>query len=147
MDNAFEFVMDYGITSQEIYEYRGRKRRCKKSKRDQPVARISGYQTVAPYSSNALKAALMKGPVSVAVQANQHAFMYYSGGVVDYGCDYDLNHGVLAVGYDSNEGYYIVKNSWGEYWGDKGYIKLGITEGPGVCGIQLMSSYPTINSS
>jgi len=39
--------------------------------------------------------------------------------------------------------FYLVKNSWGPNWGDKGYVRLGIEDGVGVCGIQMQPVYPT----
>lgn len=33
-------------------------------------------------------------------------------------------HAVKAVGYDDSKNCLIVKNSWGKYWGDKGYFYL-----------------------
>lgn len=56
----------------------------------------------------------------------------------------DVNHAVLAVGYgtDSDLGmdYWIVKNSWGTEWGDKGFFK--IERGVNMCGIAMCNSYP-----
>lgn len=67
-------------------------------------------------------------------------------------CGTDLNHGVAAVGYGTTlDGtkYWIVKNSWGEHWGENGYIRLkrGVSEKEGLCGIAMQASYPIKNTS
>lgn len=53
----------------------------------------------------------------------------------------DVNHAVVAVGYGVEDGvpYWLIKNSWGENWGDHGYFKMEM--GKNMCGkLQL---YPT----
>ena len=67
-------------------------------------------------------------------------------------CGTELNHGVAVVGYGTTlDGtkYWIVKNSWGAEWGEKGYIRIqrGISEKEGLCGIAMMASYPIKNKS
>jgi C1A family cysteine protease len=93
-------------------------------------------------------AAVAKGPVSVAIEADQSAFQSYRSGIVKSGCGTQLDHGVLVVGYGSENGtdYWVVKNSWGASWGESGYIRLARTSasGPGVCGLQSQASYPTV---
>jgi len=73
--------------------------------------------------------------------------MFYAGGIYMGECGIDLDHGVTAVGYGTtNEtDYWIVKNSWGTGWGEKGFIRMqrGITAKHGLCGIAMDSSYPT----
>jgi hypothetical protein len=72
----------------------------------------------------------------------------YKSGVLTGRCGTKIDHGVLAVGYGSEKGvdYYKVKNSWGESWGEGGYIRLGrgseYNEGKGECGILMEGSYP-----
>ena len=46
------------------------------------------------------------------------------------------NHAVLVVGYGKEDGqdYFIVKNSFGERWGEKGYARIAASP-DNVCGI------------
>ncbi|CAI5946607.1 unnamed protein product [Closterium sp. NIES-64] len=64
-------------------------------------------------------------------------------GIFDGECGTDLDHGVLAVGYGTENGtdYWIVKNSWGPRWGDHGFIRLvrNVEAEEGQCGIAMQS--------
>jgi len=63
---------------------------------------------------------------------------YIKGIITDQTCGESLDHAILAVGYgvdsDGTE-YYIVKNSWGNKWGEDGYVRIGAVDGQGICGI------------
>jgi len=68
-------------------------------------------------------------------------------GVFTGDCGTELNHGVALVGYGTTQDgtkYWIVKNSWGTDWGEKGYIRMqrGIDAEEGLCGITMEASYP-----
>lgn len=76
------------------------------------------------------------GPVAVAV--NALTWQNYLGGVIQFHCDSSLdmlNHAVQIVGYDltAEIPHYIVRNSWGESFGEKGYLKIAI--GSNMCGL------------
>jgi C1A family cysteine protease len=97
-----------------------------------------------------LKAAVAQQPVAIAISADTRYFQSYSGGVLDSStCYTSLDHGVLTVGYGEENGkkYWLVKNSWGTSWGVDGYVKIlrsDSTNDPGVCGIAMMPSFPTV---
>ena len=91
------------------------------------------------------------GPVAVSIDAGSLAFQLYNGNhVIDdehENCGDDLNHAVTVVGYnedDPSNPYWIMRNSWGEDWGDKGYAYIKIVPGEGVCGIQMEPTYPNV---
>lgn len=84
--------------------------------------------------------------MSVAINTDLESLLLYGGGIFDAECSSDINHAVIAVGYDLEEGYILIKNSWGESWGEDGYIRLalGLNDGDGQCGVATLASYPTV---
>jgi len=68
-------------------------------------------------------------------------FQSYNSGIISSkSCGTNLDHGVLVVGYGSEAGkdYWILKNSWGSDWGEKGFFRIArdVNEsGPGICGL------------
>jgi len=147
MDYAFQYIKDKtGIAAEKDYKYTATDGSCKATGKTRN-APITGFADVTVNSAAALKAAIAKQPVAVAIEADTFTFQSYTKGVInDSSCGTNLDHGVVAVGYNdaANPPYYIVRNSWGAGWGDKGYVKIGIKDGAGICGIQMAASYPTV---
>ena len=149
MDYGFQYIIDNkGVTTEAAYPYTAQDGTC--VAKGKPVAaRLSGFKDVPTNSEAALMTAVSQQPVSVAVEADQAVFQMYGGGVMTKACGTNLDHGVLLVGYGTTGGvdYWLVKNSWGAAWGDKGYIMLGRGAkygNPGQCGIQMDPSYPVV---
>ena len=151
MDDAFTYVVrNGGIDTEADYGYWAWGLPCQTRRaHDRPVVTIDGYEDVPENSQDALRKAIANQPVAVAICANSALQFYHSGVMSDAACCQGLNHGVLAVGYDDGEenggeAYWIVKNSWGQEWGDKGYFRLSqVSSSPeGACGIYQAASYP-----
>jgi len=157
MDNAFEYVKSIGgLDTEDSYPYHGKQEKCH-FKKESVGSTCAGYVDIPSGDEDALKEAVATaGPVSVAIDVTEERFMLYKDGVfVDETCSNEedsLNHGVLVVGYagssDNQEGkstgdYWIVKNSWGTTWGEKGYIRMARNK-KNMCGIATAASYPLV---
>jgi len=152
MDSAFQYIKaNKGVDTEDSYPYEARDGKCRFNKKH-IGANDTGFVDIKSGSEMDLQNAIATiGPISVAIDASQSSFQFYSSGVYDEpACSStSLDHGVLAVGYDKQvdctgeKDYYIVKNSWGESWGNQGYIWMSRNK-KNQCGIATMSSYPLV---
>ncbi|KAK2995987.1 hypothetical protein RJ640_017351 [Escallonia rubra] len=154
MDYAFEWVVSNGgIDTESDYPYLGVDSTCNTTKEATKAVSIDGYTDVEEEES-ALLCAVVQQPVSVGIDGSAWDFQLYTGGIYDGDCSDDpddIDHAVLIVGYASegDDDYWIVKNSWGTSWGIEGYIymKRNTDLEYGICAINAMASYPTMESS
>jgi len=89
------------------------------------AARLSSWQYVTQSQDEGamVNYLVQNGPLSVCVDAS--SWSYYTGGVYPASsCGTSIDHCVQAVGYDLNNGYWIIRNSWGTSWGLSGYMQL-----------------------
>lgn len=74
-----------------------------------------------------MKAALLHGPITVAMTVHDD-FLCYTGGCYSSTESGTPNHGILLVGWDDaacdGAGAWILKNSWGPAWGEDGYCHV-----------------------
>jgi len=148
MDYGFEYIQSNGgIDTEDVYKYKARDGTCDKTKEAKHVVTVTGYKDVPQNDPDQLRQAVSQGPVSIAIEADKSSFQLYNGGVFDGNCGTNLDHGVLVVGYGSDNGqdYWKVKNSWGASWGEQGYIRLVSQDsGAGQCGMYKQPSYPVL---
>jgi len=163
MELAFNLTAQTGIALESELPYRGTDETCKSYT---AAVKCSGYVKNPVNDAAAFETALATMPQAITVAAEP--WQLYGGGIF-HGCSSDnsntLDHGVQAVGYTKD--YYIVRNSWGAGWGEKGFIRIsrasdaktftdsapadGVACKPypksqtvgGECGILFDTSYPT----
>lgn len=149
MDDAFAWVKSNGgICTEADYTYKsgttGSTGDCIPGCSNVPGSAPVSWVDVQPKSVSALESAVALTPVSIAIQADQPAFQFYSSGVLTGSCGRQLDHGVLATGYGvytDGTPYWKVKNSWGSSWGMDGYILIEKST-KDICGVLDAPSYP-----
>jgi len=142
MDGAFTYAETHPLMYEHDYAYTAKNGNCQYDK-SKGHGTCSGYHDVTRNSASALRSAIEKSPVSIAIEADKRVFQLYKSGILSgSACGTNLDHGVIAVGFGAEGGvnFAIVRNSWGASWGDAGYVKIATDND--TCGILRQPSYP-----
>lgn len=148
MTLSFDYVISYQagkFNLEEDYPYLAVQQGCAYDK-TKAAGNVKKYITISAKSEKDLAAKCAEhGPVCVAIDAGSRSFGLYKGGVyIDSTCSSTyLNHGVTCVGYgtEGENNYWIVKNSWGNTWGEEGYIRM-LKDHKNQCGISTNAIVP-----
>lgn len=128
-DGGFFSINDYsiqpGAVREALYPYRGVQGNCKPTT-SFAAAKSWAYVPTLPSGApdvTAIKQAIYTyGPVSAGVAASE--FSSYTSGVF-CGKSQQLNHAIQLVGWSDSKQAFILRNSWGENWGLKGFMYIG----------------------
>ncbi|CAI2373889.1 unnamed protein product [Moneuplotes crassus] len=133
--NGILFFTQRGPILEKDYPYTYFKSECREEEFeiDHPTV---PYAYRVEDDEDSLYEALTHNVVAVAIRAENPEFRSYRGGVIDgEACGTEMDHAVTLVGYEKETDSWIVKNSWGEHWGENGFVRIKRRSGKGVCGI------------
>ena len=149
--DAFDFVHRRGLVPEQVYPYRAESSACQPAWANWSLDAVhltGGYYNVTANNVTALLVAASAQPVSIAIDAGCPEFQNYNEGVFDLSCGVGLDHGVLLTGFDLDErgtgGFWRVKNSWGESWGEDGYVRMSMESRVGDKGCCGMYQAPVV---
>lgn len=146
MGYAFDYIKDNGgIQTEDSYPYEAADSSCRFDARYVGTT-VTGYVRLPEDEKALMQAVASTGPIAVAIDASGFG-SYKSGVFYDELCTPDgVNHAVLVVGYGTDEkygDYWLVKNSWGTWWGEKGYIRMARNKNNN-CEISSFAVVPTV---
>ncbi|KAG5679757.1 hypothetical protein PVAND_009297 [Polypedilum vanderplanki] len=139
--DSFDFFLDYGVNFASVYPYEAKDTNgCRmldnfnrQNGLNPKKARL--YRLLPGNEQELVNFLHQYGWITVAI--NGMALKDYNGGIVaSQDCPCDTNHAAILVGFDSGKDgipYWIIKNSYGDQWGDGGYAYL--EWGKNTCGI------------
>jgi len=137
---AVQFLQKTGVPDETCFPYQsggdGNDLACSQTCSDATSRslKISGYSTPSFFFQDqvAVKTELMKGPLMTTMLVYED-FIFYKGGVYKNLTGEQLGgHAVTLVGWDDQDQAWIVRNSWGEDWGEKGYFRIAYSD---TCGV------------
>lgn len=147
MTGAFDHVIkrqNHELCLEKDYPYTGEDNDCYFDDVTH-TGTISSYVEIEEGNEDDLEAKVQLGPVAVGIDASNWSFQLYTSGIYDEpNCiSSKIDHGVGCIGYGVEDGtkYWIVRNSWGTAWGERGYIKMIWKNNQ--CGIATMAAIPS----
>ncbi|KAH7672350.1 Actinidain protein [Dioscorea alata] len=149
---TYEYIQQNGgIDTEQDYPYAAVYTQCDTTKESNKVVTIDGYQWAPRNRERLLMTRVALQPVGVGVEAYERDFQNYGTGVFTGYCGKKQDHAVTIIGYGNEDGvdYWLIKNSWGEFWGEGGYMKLerNTREVTGRCGVAEWPVYPIKNKN
>ena len=153
MELAYDYVKTYQkgkFMTEDDYPYKAIDQSCKFNAAKVAEPTVTGYITVTEGDEKDLMNKVAQyGPAAIAIDASHYSFQLYSSGIYDESsCSPEgLDHAVGCVGYGSegSKNYWIVRNSWGVSWGEKGYIRM-IKDKNNQCGEASAACIPTVSA-
>ena len=143
MKDSFYWAARYNsgqLAANSNNEYVGRDGLCRAGKTNALKAyKLTNYKYVSQ-TEQAHLIALQDGAVSASLVATDKLQQYEKKIMKDNTCTIKANHGIAIVGYAPY--YILIKNSWGEDWGEKGFARLARNHHN--CELYMTSSYPTL---
>ncbi|KAF6209693.1 hypothetical protein GE061_015442 [Apolygus lucorum] len=146
VDWAYKYILKAGgVEKHEDYPFVLKKQECEFNASKIAVS-LTNYGEIKNGSEVSLQEAVaFFGPISASISTD-FAWNYYTGGIYDNpDCSTNVDHAILVVGYgtENNTDYWLVKNSYGESFGDKGYIKMARNK-KNQCAIASYANFPII---
>ena len=148
---AYDYVQEFQnnlFATSNDYPYVGIDQKCNfdKSKGVCPISYF--FLITIVFDEEEMQLACAKiGAFAASIDASQHSFQSYSSGIYDpNNCDStNTNHEVGVVGYGTHKDidYWIVRNSWGDKWGENGYIRM-VRNKMNKCGIATQPIIPVV---
>lgn len=138
--HSYQWVIDNGglDTTADYGRYTAQDGKCDKSKlKNIAAGPFSSFKVLPKDEVQMAQWLSWKGPLSIHIDAS--GWNSYRSGIMTKKPSTNLDHVVLIVGYGSDQGkdYWIIRNSWGPSWGEKGYVRLargvdasGVSEEP-----------------
>lgn len=125
--SCFNYAIENGVMMESDYEYDEMVNPKCSYDLEKALYPISDFEYLESYNEDAIvREIATNGPVVVSIDARH--FHDYAEGILDAteNCG-DTNHVVALVGYGTDQfgkDFYIVKNSWGRQWGEKGFLRI-----------------------
>jgi len=165
-DGVFEYAQKQGIPHESCNPYQAQNMACNETFKcyscgpsnvgcypitNYTLYKIKSYHSIPADKPNEMKAEIYHhGPITCGMMVDKEFFLNYTGGI-DEGSGGDSGHVVSVAGWGFDEAsgveFWIVRNSWGTYWGEGGWFRVATSNSkPGQTReIEQSCSYPVVD--